>query len=156
MKRLKRVDEDAGDVPSPTQNLKRALGHLGQRVGVASRRRISDARLNVAPPAVIGAAETNEVRAFGVIAGQTNRLHHGLGAGHVEGYFVQTGNFAQAADVIGDRRVISAEHRAKVANAFRALGDARFVEVMAEQIDTVRSGQVVENVAVEVGHRYAG
>jgi hypothetical protein len=37
----------------------------------------------------------------------------------------------------------------------RALGDALLVEVVAEDVDAVGAGQVVEDIAVEVGHRHA-
>ena len=63
---------------------------------------------------------------------------------------------AQALDVVGDRRMIGAEHRAQVAHPFRAVRDAVLVEVMPEKIDPVGAGQVVEHVAVKIGDRHAG
>ncbi len=86
---------------------RRVLRHVVQGVGLARRHRISDAGLNVAPPAVIGAAEANEMGAARVIAREPDRLHHRFGAGHVERYFVESGNLPQALDVVsrspGDR-----------------------------------------------------
>ena len=134
----------------------RVLRHVVQGIGLARRHRIADAGLHVAPPAVIGAAEANEMGAARVIARQPHRLHHRLGAGHVERHFVEAGDLPQPLDVVGDRRVIGAEHRAEVADALDPALDALLVEVVAEDVDAVRAGQVVEAVAVEVGDGDAG
>ena len=45
------------------QHAQRVVGHVLQRIGVARRNRIADARLHVAPPAVVGAAEAHEAGA---------------------------------------------------------------------------------------------
>ena len=132
-----------------------SLGHVLQRVGVARAHRIADARLHVAPPAVVGAAEPHEVGAARVVARQPHRLHHRLGARHVERHLVEAGDFLEPLDVVGDDRVIGAEHRAEVAHAPLPLLHALLVEVVAEHVDAVRSGQVVEAVAVEIGDRHA-
>ncbi len=156
MQRLQRIDQDAGDIAPPAQNAERVFGHLRQRVGVARRRRIADARLNIAPPAVIGAAKAHQMRPSGMIARQPNRLHHRFGAGHVEGNFVQPGDFAQPRDVVGDSRMIGAEDRPKIAHPFGAARDAVLVEVMSEKVDAVGPGQVIKDVAVKIGDRHAG
>ena len=52
--------------------------------------------------------------------------------------------------------MVGAEHRAQVADALAAAGDALLVEVVAEHVDAVRAGQVVEPVAVEIGDGHAG
>ena len=53
--------------------------------------------------------------------------------------------------------MIGAQDRAEVAHAFRALRSMQIlVEVVAEQVDAIRPGQVVEHVAVEIGDRHAG
>ena len=96
------------------------------------------------------------MRAAGVIARQPHRLHHGLGAGHVEGHFVQAGDLPQALDVVGDDGMVGAQHRAEFAHPLGAARDALLVEVVAEQVDAVGTGQVVQDVAVEVGDRDAG
>ena len=62
----------------------------------------------------------------------------------------------QPRDVVGDDRMIGAEHRAEVAHPLAPRVDALLVEVVAEQVDAVRAGQVVEPVAVEIGDRDAG
>jgi hypothetical protein len=49
-----------------------------------------------------------------------------------------------------------AEHRAKRVGAGFGLGDAFLVEVVAEDVDAVGAGQVVEHVAVDVGDGDAG
>ena len=96
------------------------------------------------------------MRAAGVVARQPHRLHHGFGAGHVERDFVEPGNLAQPPHVVGDDGVIGAEHRAERMGALLGLGDALLVEVVAEDVDAVGAGQVVEHVAVEIGDRDAG
>ena len=52
--------------------------------------------------------------------------------------------------------MIGAEHRAELAHALDAALDAVLVEVVAEQVDAVGAGEVVEAVAVEIGDRHAG
>src|SRR4051794_8480671 len=46
--------------------------------------------------------------------------------------------------------MVGAQHRPKVANAGSAFVDAGLIEVMAEQVDAIRAGQVVEHIAVQV------
>ncbi len=113
VQRLQRVDQHAGDVAARPQHMERPLGHLGQRIGLVRRNRVADAGLHVAPPAVIGAGETNQMRAAGVVAGKPHRLHHRFGAGHVERDFVEPRYFAEPSHVIEDDRVIGPEHRSK-------------------------------------------
>ena len=55
----------------------------------------------------------------------------------------------KAAHVVGDDRVVGAEHRAQRMRALLGDLDAIFVEVVAEDVDAVRAGEVVEDVAVE-------
>ena len=57
--------------------------------------------------------------------------------------------------VVGDDRVIGAQHRAEVAHAPLPLLHALLVEVVAEDVDAVRPRQVVEAVAVEIGDGHA-
>ena len=155
VQRLQRVDQHAGDVLAAAQHAQRGLVHLLERVGGLGSGRIARAGLNVVPPAVVSAAETHQVAAPGVVARQPHRLHHGLGAAHVEGDFVQPGDRAQALHVVGHAGQVSAQHRAERGGARAALGDALLVEVDAEHVDAVRAGEVEEVVAVEVGHLHA-
>ena len=117
MQRLQRIDQHAGDVAPRAQHAQRVLGHVLQRVGLVRRQRIADARLHVAPPAVIGAAEAHQMRAPGVIAREPHRLHHGLGARHVERHFVEPGNLLEALARCrrspGDRRRAPGRARAR-------------------------------------------
>ena len=156
MQRLQRIDQHAGDVAPLAQHPQRILRHVVQGIGLARRHRIADAGLNVAPPAMVGAAETNKMRAARVIARQPHRLHHRLGAGHVERHFVESGDLPQPLDVVCDRRVIGAEHGAEVADELDPALDALLVEVVAEDVDAIGAGQIVEAVAVEVGDGDAG
>ena len=97
MQRLQRIDQHAGDVAARAQHAQRVLRHVVQGVGLARRHRIADAGLHVAPPAVIGAAEAHQMRAARVVAREPHRLHHRLGAGHVERHLVEAGNLPAAA-----------------------------------------------------------
>ncbi len=170
MQRLQRVDQDTGDVAPGSQHLQRALGHVGERVGLVRRDRIAHARLHIAPPAMIRACETDQMRASGVVAvsythldvykrqvvaRKPHRLHHGLGAGHVERDFVEPGDGAQPRDVFGNDGMVGAEHGTERSGTRLGPRDAVLVEVVAEDIDAVRPGQVVEGIAVDVGHRDA-
>ena len=156
MQRLQRIDQHAGDVAAGLQDMQRAFGHVGQRVGLVRRNRVADAGLHVAPPAVIGACETHQMRAAGVVAREPHRLHHGFRAGHVERDFVESGNLAEAPHVVRDDGVIGTEHRAECMRPLFGLGDALLVEIVAEDVDAVGAGQIVEHVAVDVGDGNAG
>ena len=155
MQRLQRIDQHAGDVAPRAQHAQGILRHLLQRIGVASGDRIADARLHIAPPAVIGPAEAHQMRAARMILGEPHGLHDRLGARHVERDLVEAGDLRQARHVVGDHGMVGAEHGTEIAHALRALVHAGLVEVVAEQVDAVRAGQVVEAVAVEVGQRDA-
>ncbi len=156
MQRLQRIDQHTGDVAAAVENAQGRLVHVAQRVGLAFVRRIADPRLHVAPPSVVGAAESNQVAAAGVVSGEAYRLHHGLGSGHVKGHLVHAGYLEQPPHIVGDRRMVAAEHRAQVAHPLAAAGDALLVEVVAEDIHAVGARHVVELVAVQIGQRHAG
>ena len=152
MQRLQRIDQHAGDVAPTLQDTQRPFRHLGQRIGLVRRDRVADAGLHVAPPAVIGAGEANQMRTPGVVTGEPHRLHDGFGAGHVERDLVESGNRTQPGDVVDDDGVVGSEHRAERMRAGFGVGDAFLVEVVAEDVDAVGAGQVVEHIAVEIGH----
>ena len=156
MQRLQRIDQHAGDVATTAQHPQRILGHVLQGVGIARRHRVAHARLHVAPPAMIGAGKTHEVRSARVVAREPHRLHDRLGAGHVKRHLVEPGNVPQPLDVVGDRRMIGAEHRAKLARAPIAALQAVLVEVVAEEVHAVGAGQIVEAIAVEIGEDHSG
>ena len=91
-----------------------------------------------------------------MVARQPHRLHHGFGAGHVERDLVEPGNFAQALDVVVDDGVIGAEHGTERMGAFFGRLDALLVEIVAEDVDAVGAGQVVGDVAIDIGDGDAG
>ena len=153
---LYRVDQHAGNVAPRFENPQGRLVHVFQRIGLACRQRIADAGLHIAPPAVISAAEAHEAAAPRVIAREAHRLHHRFGARHVKGHLLHARYLQEPAHVVGGHRMVEAEHGPQVANALAAAGDALLVEVVAEYVDAVGSGQVVEPVAVEIGQRDAG
>ncbi len=155
MQSLQRIDQHAGDVAAAAQHPQGVLGHILQRVGLVRGHRIADARLHVAPPAVIGAAEANQMRTGGVIAREPPRLHHRLGARHVERHLVVPGDLAQPLHVVGDDRMVGSEHRTEVAHERLPALHAAFVEVVAEDVDAVGAGEVVADIAVEIGDGHA-
>ena len=91
-----------------------------------------------------------------MIAREPDRLHDRLGAGHVERHLVEAGNLLEPAHVRGDHRMVGAEHRAERARLLLGRRDAVLVEVVAEDVDAVGAGEVVEHVAVEIGDGDAG
>ena len=105
---------------------------------------------------MIGAGETNQMRAPGVVARQPHRLHDRFGAGHVERDFVEPGNLAQPLHILGDDGMIGTEHGAECMGALFGFRDALLVEVVAEDVDAVGAGQVVEHIAVDIGDGDAG
>src|SRR5215470_10592524 len=100
---------------------------------------------------MIGTAETHEVRSPGVIAGKPYRLHHGLGAGHMKGNLVETGNLAQPPDVVGDDGVIRTEYRPEVLHTPPSALHALLVKVVAEDVHPIGAGQIAELIAVDIG-----
>ena len=106
---------------------------------------------------MVGAGEAHQMRAAGVVARETHRLHHRLRAGHVERHLVEAGYLAQAAHIVRHHRMQAAQHRAELGHLDAALGDHRLVGIGAEQVDAVGAGEVVEPVAVQIGqHRARG
>ena len=73
----------------------------------------------------------------------------------MERYGVQSRDHAQATHVVRHHGVVGAEHRPESVSPGHGLADARAVEVVTEQIDAVRTRQVIEAVAVEVGNLHA-
>ena len=59
-------------------------------------------------------------------------------------------------DILGDDGMVGAEHGAERMGALLGLGDALLVEVVAEDVDAVGAGQVVEHIAVDIGDGDAG
>ena len=150
MQRLQRIDQHAGDIAPRADHPQRFLRHIAQCIGLVRGQRISDSRLHIAPPAVIGAAKTHQMRSARVIARKPDGLHHGFGSGHVERDLVQTGDLFQHRDVFEDDRMIGAENWAEIAHPRRGVLDRGLVEVIAEQVRSVRATDVVKAVAVEI------
>ena len=95
------------------------------------------------------------MRAAGVVAGHPHGLHHRLGARHVEGDLVQARDLAQAAHIVGHRRVIAGQHRPERLRPACRFAEALAIEVNAEHIHAVRAGEVDELVAIEIGQARA-
>jgi len=69
----------------------------------------------------------------------------------VEGDLIKTGDLAQPLGVVGDAGMKVAQHRTECVGARLSLGDALLVEVIAKDVDAVGAGEIVEDVAVDVG-----
>ena len=90
-----------------------------------------------------------------MIPRKPHRLHHRFGARHVERHLVQPGDLADSFDVIGDDRMVGAQHWPKIAHPLRTACDARLVEIITEKIDAVGVGNVVQDIAVGIADRDA-
>ena len=150
---LQRVDQHAGDVAAAAQHPQRALAHFGQGKGIARGHGVADARLYVAPPAVVGATKAHHFVAPAVVARQPHGLHHGLGSRHVEGNLFHTGYALQALQVVRHDRVVSTQYRTKIAHHCRALFNAALVKVVAQQVHAVGTGEIKKAVAVQISDR---
>src|ERR1700679_845930 len=150
MQGLQRVHPHAGDVLPAEPHAQGALAHIVECEGVAFVDWVTYSRLHFTPPAVIGAAEAHQVAALGVVTSQPDRLHYRFGSGHVERHFIHSRDRAQAVNVVCHHWVVSAEHRSQVAHTRTATLDTFFIEVVAEDIHPIRTGQVIALVAVHV------
>ena len=156
VQRLQRVDQHAGDVARVRSTRSESLVHVLQRVGVArrqpdcrrraARRPTSRGRRRRSAPGACAAcgsapgappASRPRCRTCGTTPRPARRSR------------------AAARTLSATAGMVGAEHRAERCDARAALGDAVLVEVVAEHVDAVRAGQVVEDVAVEVGDRDA-
>jgi hypothetical protein len=68
----------------------------------------------------------------------------------MERHLVHAGQRAQAPDIVGDQRVVVAEHGAERLHGGGPLPDHGLVRLIAEQVDAVGTGQVNQPVAVEI------
>ena len=128
-----------------------ALVHVFECVRFTRGQRIARPRLNVFPPAVVRTAETHQVAALGVVAGQSNGLHHGFCAGHVKRHLIQTRDGFKALHILQHTGVVRTEYRTEVFGRLLAGFNARLVEVVTQKVHAVRAGQVIKNVVIEVG-----
>ena len=90
-----------------------------------------------------------------VISGQAHRLHHRLGARHVEGHLVLARQGLQALHVLQHARVVGPQHRTQRSSGRGTLCDALLVKVVAEQVDSVGTCEIKELVAVQITHLHA-
>ena len=125
--------------------------HIVQGQGVARRwHGVARTRLHIVPPAVVSAGESHNFSLFAVVSGQSHGLHHRLGARHVKRHLVFARQSTQAFDVVQHTRVVAAQDGAQLMCQGSAFGHARFVKVVAEQVDTVGAHHVDELIAVHV------
>ena len=150
MQRLQRVDQHTGDIPAGRQHLKRALAEIAQGIDIVHLALVAHSGLYPVPPAVIGPAQPHQVRPAGVVAGQAHRLHHRLGAGHMEGNLVQPGQLFEPLDIVANQRMVGPEHRAQLPGLFLRLGDTLLVKVVAKHVDAIGAGDIVAPVAIDI------
>src|SRR5260370_39074200 len=62
----------------------------------------------------------------------------------------------EARGIVGDQRMIGAQYRAERMHALDAAVDAVLVEIVSEQIDAVRTGQIEERISIEACRRDPG
>ena len=155
MQGLQRIDQYAGDIATAAQHTQRGGIHFFERVGFMRRLRITHPRLHIAPPAVIGTAETHQMRASRVIARQPHRLHHRLGARHVKRHLIEAGDLTQALHIRGHHRVKAAEQRPQCAHPRSPFVYAFFIKIDAEYINAIGTGQIIKTVAVEITQHHA-
>ena len=153
---LQGIDQHAGDVVAVAQHLQGVGVHFVEGERVRGRRHgVAWAGLHVIPPAVVGASKAHDFVAPGVVARQAHRLHHRLGARHMERHLVLPGDAAQPLHVVEHTRVVATQNRPQGLGHGRALGHAVFVVIQAQQIHAVRAGDVDKPVAVHVRQVHA-
>ena len=55
----------------------------------------------------------------------------------------------EARRILGDQRMLGAQYRAERTHTLDASIEALLVEIVAEQIDAIRAGKIVERISVE-------
>ena len=88
MQSLERIHQNAGHILAHPQGFEGAITHILQGIRFAWRHRISWPWLHILPPTVIGATKPHHMGLAGVIACQSDGLHHCFGTRHVKGDFV--------------------------------------------------------------------
>lgn len=158
VERLEGIDQYAGDVLPGAKDAQGGGVHFPQGITLVRGHRVARAGLDVVPPAVVGPAEPDNIFAAGVVTGEAHGLHHGLGSGHVEGDFILARDAAQPFRVPGRGGMKASEHESDAVGAAHGFGHAFLVEVMAQHIDPVRTGDIDEPLAIQVrqGHALAG
>ena len=157
MQRLQRVDQHAGDVAPGPQHVQRPLRHLRQRIGLV--RRAPDCRRRAAR------RPTSRDRRRRSAPDASGRCDSGPAAPPASpprcptcGTKPRRARKSRTAAAHCRRRPDGrsrAPGRARCAR-FSPRCDAFLVEVVAEDVDAVGAGEVVEDVAVEIGQRDAG
>ena len=155
MQSLQGVDQHTSNVFTGAQHVQAALIHVLEGVRFARWQRVAGARLHVFPPAVVGTTKPNQMAAPGVVAGQAHGLHHSLCTRHMKRHLVQPGNPSKPIHVVEHAGVVGAKHRPQFLHRLLAGLDAAFVEIVAQEVDAVGTGQVKKDIAVEVSHGHA-
>ena len=156
VQRLQGVDQHAGDVIAVAQYAQGIGVHFIERQRVAGRRhRVARARLHIVPPAMVGTGEAHDFALAAMVARHAHRLHHRLGARHMEGDFLLTRNATQALHVIAHHRVVGAQRGPQGFGHGRAFAYAVFVKVQTKQVDAIGAGHIDMALAVHIGQPHA-
>ena len=155
MQRLEGVDQHARNVLARGKHSKGVLIHFLQRVRATRRHGVSRARLNIVPPSVIGAAEPNQILASGMVARQAHRLHDRLGARHVKRHLVLARDATKPFGIPCRAGMQTAQHRTQGLDPLCCLLHAGLVEVVAHDIDPIRTGQIEVAPSVQIGDMHS-
>src|SRR5262249_40844040 len=74
---------------------------------------------------------------------------------HVEGHLVEAGNLPQHSHVLDDQWMIGTEYWTELAHTCDTALDRALIEIVTENIDAIRPGQIVEMIFVEIGYDHA-
>ena len=151
MQRLEGVDQHASNVLARRKHPERGRIHFLQRVHATGRHGVSRARLDIIPPSVIGATEADQILASGMVARQAHRLHDRLGARHVERHLVLARDATKPFGIPCRAGMQAAQHRTQSLDPLQRLLHARLVEVVAHDIDPIRTGQIHVAPSVQIG-----
>ena len=152
---LQRIDQHTRNIATRLKHTQRPLREVLQRIGLSGRQGVARAGLYVLPPAVIRAAESDQMRPSGPVTGNAHGLHHRLGTRHVEAHLLQSGDDAQALDDIQNDRMVGAQHWPQLSHTSNAFGNRFFIEIIAKYVDTVRTREVHESLAIQIFNRHA-
>ena len=153
---LNGVHQHASNIFSISQHAQGVCVHLSKRQRMRRRgHRIARAWLDIVPPAVIGGGKTHDFVFPGAITSDTNGLHDGLGTRHVKRNLLLAGDLAQTFCVVEHARVVGAQHRAQIPHQFDCFVDARFIEVLAEEVDAVGACDIDKLLVVKISQVYS-
>ena len=148
---LQRVDQNTGNIVSMVQHTQGRIVHVSQgQCIVRWGHGVAWARLHIVPPTVVRASESHQLALSRVVARQSHGLHDSLGARHVERHFVFIRNSTQTLHVFQNAGMVGTQDWAQVFDQGNALFYTFLVEILPQQVHTVRTRDVDVTVAVHI------